>query len=97
MNSLLRMEPKERLGYPDNAKAIKAHKFFEGINWDLLVEKKVTPPFVPTVKDEKDISQFDPYFTKETATDNDPAPPITPQDNARFKVRSCFPLLALYQ
>jgi hypothetical protein len=87
MSALLRMEPKDRIGYPDNARAIKSHKFFEGIDWELLVEKKVTPPFVPSVKDEKDISQFDTYFTKEAAADNEVALPISPADNARFKVR----------
>jgi len=48
------------------------------------LEKKVTPPFIPNVKDEKDHSHFDPLFTKSSTADEDAAP-VSPEENARFK------------
>lgn len=49
MLQLLTVDPKERLGYNDDANAIKAHPFFAGIDWDRLLAKEVTPPFIPKV------------------------------------------------
>jgi len=40
---------------------IKGHKWFKDLNWDDLLEKKVTPPFKPVVKGESDTSNFDDY------------------------------------
>ena len=44
---------------------MKRHKFFEGINWELLFQKQITPPYIPNVKDSTDTSQIDPEFTSE--------------------------------
>lgn len=46
-----------------DAALIKAHPWFEGIDWDKLVKKEVTPPFIPPVKDEADVRMVDPEFT----------------------------------
>ena len=46
-------------------KEIKEHKFFEGINWDDIWNKNVTPPFVPELDDELDLRYFDKQFTDE--------------------------------
>ena len=45
---------------------IKAHPFFDEINWEDLQLKKIIPPFTPAVKGETDIQNFDKLFTKET-------------------------------
>lgn len=38
-------DPVQRLGAgPGDADDIKAHKYFDGINWDLVYNKKITPP-----------------------------------------------------
>lgn len=40
----------ERLGYKDGTNPnIRDHKFFERINWSRLEERKMTPPFKPSV------------------------------------------------
>ena len=40
----------ERLGYKEGTNPnIRDHKFFERINWKNLEERKVTPPFKPSV------------------------------------------------
>jgi len=72
LEGLLQREITERLRDPE---IIKQHSFFAPINWDLLYAKKLDPPFIPNVKDDKDISQIDPVFTKE-------APTISPSDDS---------------
>jgi hypothetical protein len=41
----LKKQPEDRLTF-DNA---KKHKFFKSIDWELLIEKKVDPPFKPVI------------------------------------------------
>uniref|UniRef100_A0A4X1V9R0 non-specific serine/threonine protein kinase n=1 Tax=Sus scrofa TaxID=9823 RepID=A0A4X1V9R0_PIG len=44
---------------------IKNHVFFSVINWDDLINKKITPPFNPNVSGPSDLRHFDPEFTEE--------------------------------
>jgi len=46
---LLRREPSERLGASKGAEEIKAHKWFEGLNFALI--RNLKPPFKPVVPD----------------------------------------------
>ena len=63
---LLVPNPIKRLGYgPEGSKKIKAHPYFEGINWDDAWNKKLTPPFIPDLKGETDLKYFDKMFTNE--------------------------------
>ena len=63
---LLVPNPKKRLGYGvDGAKKIKEHSYFEGINWEDAWNKKLTPPFIPDLKGETDLTYFDKMFTEE--------------------------------
>ena len=56
MTPLLRLP----LGNPQNgADDIKKHKWFADINWDDMLQKKITPPIKPEVKGENDTSQFE--------------------------------------
>lgn len=63
---LLKKRPEERLG-SKGANEIKAHRWFSNIDWDLLAEKKVPPPFKPKVTGDYDVENFDSEFTKEEA------------------------------
>ena len=66
ISQLLVPNPKKRLGYgEDGAQKIKNHRYFEGINWDDAWNKKLTPPFIPVLKNETDLSYFDKMFTEE--------------------------------
>jgi len=57
---------------------IRSHPFFKQINWDLLIQKKMTPPFVPEVSADDDISNIDPSFTEApiNLNDEDDAGPV---------------------
>ena len=48
ITKLLKIEQSERLGNSSlDAKEIKSHKFFENVNWDEVLAKKILPPFLP--------------------------------------------------
>lgn len=67
LQKLLTREPAHRLGSgPTDAQEIMSHAFFRGVNWEDVYEKRVPPPFKPTVKNEKDTSNFDTEFTSVT-------------------------------
>ena len=42
-------------------KDIKGHRFFKELNWDKLLNKELTPPYIPKVKSNSDISNFSSY------------------------------------
>uniref|UniRef100_A0A8C0BQ93 non-specific serine/threonine protein kinase n=1 Tax=Buteo japonicus TaxID=224669 RepID=A0A8C0BQ93_9AVES len=74
LSGLLKKDPKQRLGGgPDDAKEIMQHKFFAGIVWQDVYEKKLVPLFKPQVTSETDTRYFDEEFTAQMIT-------ITPPD-----------------
>ena len=67
---LLDRDPTKRYGAGAAGTAVlKQHPFFASIDWDGLLARKVTPPFVPKVRTETDVSNFDPRFTGQAASD----------------------------
>jgi serine/threonine protein kinase len=59
---LLQRKPTKRLGVlKGGAKLIKKHPWFSSFNFDALVNLKMKTPFVPTVKNQHDISNFPEY------------------------------------
>uniref|UniRef100_A0AAY5JXX6 non-specific serine/threonine protein kinase n=1 Tax=Esox lucius TaxID=8010 RepID=A0AAY5JXX6_ESOLU len=67
LSGLLKKDPKLG-GGPDDAKEIMQHKFFAGIEWKDVYEKKLVPPFKPQVTSETDTRYFDVEFTGQTIT-----------------------------
>lgn len=60
MSALLQKSPSERLGSSrDDYIEVERHHFFAPINWTLLLQKKIAPPFVPRVMSDDDIRYFD--------------------------------------
>jgi len=55
--NLLAKDPKVRLG-ANGAQEIKAHSFFNNIDWDKMLKKENTPPFIPVLSGPEDVSYF---------------------------------------
>lgn len=49
---------------------IKAHRFFNQVDWRKLMNRQYAPPFKPNVASAMDTSNFDTEFTSEAATDS---------------------------
>ncbi|XP_020562014.1 serine/threonine-protein kinase N2 isoform X2 [Oryzias latipes] len=65
MQKLLRKNPAKRLGAGErDANEVKGEEFFQLLDWDALLAKKVKPPFVPSIKESTDVSNFDSDFTR---------------------------------
>ena len=63
---LLKRNPKDRLG-TNGIDEIKQHIFFDGVDWELMLARKVQPSFVPTISDDLDLRNIDKMFTNEKA------------------------------
>jgi len=50
---------------------IKAHPFFNGIDWGVLFRREMTPPFIPNVQSPDDVGNIDPDFLEEDINDSD--------------------------
>lgn len=69
--------PTRRLGcvaIEGGESAIQRHSFFREIDWRLLEERKIRPPFRPKVRSRFDTTNFDKDFTNEE-------PILTPSDH----------------
>ncbi|KAL3861416.1 hypothetical protein ACJMK2_007450, partial [Sinanodonta woodiana] len=75
LKGFLNKNQKERLGcHPKTGFSdIQSHAFFRAIDWDVLEQKQITPPYKPALRNERDLEHFDPAFTKEPVT-------LTPDD-----------------
>uniref|UniRef100_A0A8C4I4R9 protein kinase C n=1 Tax=Dicentrarchus labrax TaxID=13489 RepID=A0A8C4I4R9_DICLA len=81
MRRLLRRNPERRLGSSEkDAEDVKKQPFFRGMDWDALLQRKVPPPFIPTIGGKEDVSNFDTEFTAE-------APALTPPRERRTLAR----------
>ena len=70
LTGLLNRDPSQRLGV-NGADEIKRHPFFaQHIDFERLLQKKIQPPFKPSVSSPVDVSNFDTVFTAEEPTDS---------------------------
>lgn len=62
--------PHLRLGAgPGDAEEIKSHAYFRDVNFDDVYHKRIPVPFLPKVSGAKDVSNFDPEFTRESPSE----------------------------
>ncbi|KAI9471847.1 MAG: kinase-like domain-containing protein [Benjaminiella poitrasii] len=64
LRGLLTRDPNKRLGN-NGSEEIKNHPFFASIDWKKLNQKKLQPPFKPSVDSAYDTTNFDDEFTSE--------------------------------
>lgn len=66
LKKLLEVDQNKRMGSGINdSEELKKHPFFKGINWKNVYDKKYKPSFIPKVKYDEDLSNFDRMFTDE--------------------------------
>jgi len=67
IKQLMQRNPKYRLGSRNGATSVKAHVFFNSVNWEGLFRREIEPPFKPRLsKDKHGVeggANFDPEFT----------------------------------
>lgn len=62
IKKLCRDNPTERLGYQKGGiSEIQKHKWFDGFNWEGLINHTLIPPITPKVRNVTDTSNFDEY------------------------------------
>lgn len=70
LHVLLERDPRLRLGTARDAEEVKAHPFFEGIDWKKLARMEVAAPFKPSVTEGVlDTTNVDEEFKRETPKD----------------------------
>lgn len=70
IKKLLSKDPSKRLGSDTGANEILDHPFFEDIDVDDLMEKKVTPEYVPEIDEEDKLKFFDKDVTNMEAKES---------------------------
>uniref|UniRef100_A0A8C1JDM7 Protein kinase C n=1 Tax=Cyprinus carpio TaxID=7962 RepID=A0A8C1JDM7_CYPCA len=81
LKAFMTKSPSKRLGCVVSQgldEAIKVHPFFKEIDWLLLEQRKIKPPFKPRIKTKRDVNNFDQDFTREE-------PVLTPVEDAIIK------------
>ncbi|XP_057197979.1 protein kinase C epsilon type [Triplophysa rosa] len=81
LKAFMTKSPSKRLGCVVSQgleEAIKVHLFFKEIDWVLLEQRKIKPPFKPRIKTKRDVNNFDQDFTREE-------PVLTPVEDAIIK------------
>ncbi|XP_036402342.1 protein kinase C epsilon type [Megalops cyprinoides] len=81
LKAFMTKSPNKRLGCvvaQGGEEAIKAHPFFKEIDWVMLEQRKIKPPFKPRIKTKRDVNNFDQDFTREE-------PVLTPVEDAIIK------------
>ncbi|XP_024864237.1 serine/threonine-protein kinase N2 [Kryptolebias marmoratus] len=78
MQKLLKRNPLKRLGAGErDANEVKGEKFYETIDWEALMSKKLKPPFLPSIKELTDVSNFDSDFTRLQPALSPPSKPFS--------------------
>ncbi|QRW06533.1 Serine/threonine-protein kinase [Ceratobasidium sp. AG-Ba] len=86
LQRLLTRDPSRRLGSgPTDAEEIKAHPFFNQVNFDDVLNKRIPPPYYPTITSAHDTSNFDTEFTREQPTLTPVHGQLSAADQAQFQ------------
>lgn len=81
LKGFLQKNPQERLASYDGLNEIKQHLFFRPIDWNLLEQRLIVPPYRPPVVSDRDLNNIDEIFTQEPVI----LTPDTPNTLARIQ------------
>ncbi|KAJ3859968.1 protein kinase C1 [Lentinula novae-zelandiae] len=85
LQKLLTRDPNRRLGSTkEDAEEIKRQPFFKDVSWDDVVNKRIPPPYFPTINGSADTSNFDEEFTREQPTLTPVHGQLSSRDQAEF-------------
>ncbi|RPD60437.1 hypothetical protein L226DRAFT_469316 [Lentinus tigrinus ALCF2SS1-7] len=85
LQKLLTRVPSDRLGSGmGDAEEIKREPFFSDVNFDDMLNKRIPPPYLPTITGTADTSNFDEEFTKEQPTLTPVHTQLSSRDQAQF-------------
>ncbi|KAI0075072.1 protein kinase C [Panus rudis PR-1116 ss-1] len=85
LQKLLTRDPTRRLGSgKTDAEEIKRHPFFKDVNFDDVLNKRIPPPYFPTINGSADTSNFDEEFTREQPTLTPVHGQLSSRDQAEF-------------
>ncbi|XP_014209613.1 ribosomal protein S6 kinase beta-1-like [Copidosoma floridanum] len=86
IRKLLKRQVPQRLGSgPEDAEQIMNHRFFNHLNWQDVILRKLVPPFKPALKSADDTSQFDEQFTTTVPVDSPVESMLSESDNMIFQ------------
>ena len=83
IKKLLIKKQDKRLGINKGFEEIKTHPFFQGFDFDALLNKKMEAPFKPKLSGKLDVGNFDEEFTSEEI-----ATSVIPEKNLEFIKRN---------
>ena len=83
LKKLLIKKQNNRLGAQNGFAEIRTHPFFSGFDFDSLLSKKLTPPFIPKLSGKLDVGNFDEEFTSEDVVTS-----AIPEKNLEFIKRN---------
>ncbi|PPQ67972.1 hypothetical protein CVT25_000452, partial [Psilocybe cyanescens] len=85
LQKLLTRDPARRLGSgKEDAEDIKRQPFFKDVNFDDVLNKRIPPPYFPTINGSADTSNFDEEFTREQPTLTPVHGQLSSRDQAEF-------------
>lgn len=85
LQKLLTRDPTRRLGSgKEDAEEIKKQPFFKDVNFDDVMNKRIPPPYFPTINGSADTSNFDEEFTREQPTLTPVHGQLSSKDQAEF-------------
>jgi serine/threonine protein kinase len=70
IGGLLTVDCRTRLGCGRTLmRDVKTHPWFDGLDWGMLLERRVRPPFAPKISNPLDTKNFEPYDEHENDID----------------------------
>lgn len=86
LQRLLTRDPEQRLGSgARDAEDIMDHPYFANIDWDAIMRCEVTPPYIPDIKDPRNVACFDEEFTSQAAKLTPVNSVLTPTMQEQFR------------